>query len=163
MNGLKGGDIMKKFKKIILIFFVLFSIIQLNSTVCLAVEDAQIVGQFAKKDDETKKDSKEDSSKEEDSSSVKGILTPEDYNPKSNEVDPGSKYSKKVGVILGIIRAVGVVISVISLMIIGIRMMTLSIEEKAIYKESLPGYILGVVMVAAFSVIPSIIYNIFFE
>lgn len=128
------------FKRVVLIFFVLFSITQLHNTVCLAAEDVEVVGQFSKV-----------------------IEAPEDYDPKPDEVNPGGKYNKKVGVILGIIRAVGIVTSVIALMIIGIRMMTLSIEEKAIYKESLPGYILGVVMVVAFSVIPSIIYDIFFE
>lgn len=126
-------------KKIVLILFVLVSVIQFNSTVCLATGDGEIVGQFAKI-----------------------IDTPEDYDPKPNEANPGNKYSNKVGIVLGVIRAVGIVVSVISLMIIGIKLMTLSIEEKANYKELLPGYIFGVVLVIAFSVIPSIVYDMFY-
>ena len=158
---------MKKFKRIFLIFVVLISITQLNSTICLAVEDVEMVRQFARVDDGSGGDSKQQGSESEkedaSSTSTKGLLNPKDYDPKPDEVNPGGKYNKKVGVILGIIRAVGIVSSVIALMIIGIRMMTLSIEEKAIYKESLPGYIFGVVMVVAFSVIPSIIYDIFID
>ena len=66
----------------------------------------------------------------------------------------------KASVIVAVIRNVGIVVSVIALMIIGIKAMTGSIEQKADYKKSLPGYILGVIMVIAITVLPSIIYEV---
>ena len=66
----------------------------------------------------------------------------------------------KANVITTVIRNIGIVVSVIALMIIGIREMTASVEEKSIIKQSMPGYILGAVMVGAISFLPSLIYNI---
>ncbi len=66
----------------------------------------------------------------------------------------------KANVITTVIRNIGIVVSVIALMIIGIREMTASAEEKSIIKQSMPGYILGAVMVGAISFLPSLIYNI---
>ena len=44
-------------------------------------------------------------------------------------------------------------------MVIGIREMTASVEEKSIIKQSMPGYIIGAVLVMAMTTLPSIIYN----
>ena len=66
----------------------------------------------------------------------------------------------KVEPIVTVIRTVGIVLSVIALMLIGIKTMTGSIEEKSKYKEALPGYILGVILVAAITFLPTLIYNI---
>ena len=49
--------------------------------------------------------------------------------------------------------------SVVTLMIIGIKQMTASAEEKSILKQAMPGYILGAVMVFAMTVIPTLIYE----
>ena len=71
-----------------------------------------------------------------------------------------SNYINKANIITTVIRNIGIVVSVIALMIIGIREMTASAEEKSIIKQSMPGYILGAVMVGAISFLPSLIYNI---
>ena len=71
-----------------------------------------------------------------------------------------SNYIDKANIITTVIRNIGIVVSVIALMIIGIREMTASAEEKSIIKQSMPGYILGAVMVGAISFLPSLIYNI---
>lgn len=65
----------------------------------------------------------------------------------------------KANIIVTVIRNIGIVISVIALMVIGIKMMTASIEERSILKQALPGYILGVIMIGAITLIPSFIYN----
>lgn len=80
------------------------------------------------------------------------------WNPIS--ADDSEELASKANIIATIIRNVGIVVSVIALMIIGIRTMTASVEEKAVYKQALPGYILGVIMVIAISVIPTIIFNV---
>ena len=35
-----------------------------------------------------------------------------------------------------------------------------SVEEKSAYKEALPGYILGLIMVVAITTIPNLIYSV---
>lgn len=77
---------------------------------------------------------------------------------KDRELD--TELNKKAGIILGVIRAIGMVVSVIILMILGIKQMTASIEEKSIIKQAMPGYILGAIMVFAITWLPSLIYNI---
>lgn len=70
------------------------------------------------------------------------------------------EFFSKANIITSVIRNVGIVISVIALMIIGIREMTASVEEKTIIKQAMPGYILGAIMVGAISFLPTIIFNI---
>ena len=48
----------------------------------------------------------------------------------------------------------------IILMILGIKQMTASIEEKSIIKQAMPGYILGAIMVMAITWLPSLIYSV---
>lgn len=67
---------------------------------------------------------------------------------------------EKVGIILGAINVVGVVISVITLMIIGMRYMLGSVEEKAEYKKTMGTYVLGVFLVVSITTLPNILYNI---
>lgn len=71
-----------------------------------------------------------------------------------------TKIQGKVGPILGIIRNIGIVLSVIFLMIIGVQAMLGSAEERADYKKRLPKYLIGVIVLLAGSVIPQIIYNV---
>lgn len=85
-------------------------------------------------------------------------INPNEYDP-SSHIENETLFVDKVKVVLGFIRIVGIVVSVIVLMIIGIKTMTGSLEEKSHYKQALPGYILGAIMVMAMTTIPSIIYN----
>lgn len=62
--------------------------------------------------------------------------------------------------IIGAIQVVGSLVSVIALIIIGIRYMLGSVEEKAQYKETLGPYILGAGLVFGISNILGIVYNI---
>lgn len=70
---------------------------------------------------------------------------------------------EKANVIASAIRNIGIVVAVIALMVIGIKAMVGSAEEKAEYKKSIPGYLIGVVLVVAMSLIPSIITTIVSE
>lgn len=65
----------------------------------------------------------------------------------------------KVENILGIIRTVGIVVSVVMLMAIGIKYMMGSVEEKADYKQTLKPYIIGAFVLFTGSIIPEIIYK----
>lgn len=61
--------------------------------------------------------------------------------------------------ILGAIQIVGVVASVITLMIIGIKYMLGSVEEKAEYKNTLKPYVIGAFILFTGSFIPNLIYQ----
>lgn len=79
------------------------------------------------------------------------------YNP--GDLTDASELVTKAGVILGIIRNIGVVVGVIGLMAIGIRYMFASIEEKAEYKATMMPYVLGCVLLMAGTVIIDFIYS----
>ena len=84
------------------------------------------------------------------------------YSPE--EVQPvdvaGTEKVKSVGnQIVGIIQTVGVIASVIILMVLGIKYMMGSAEEKAEYKKTLLPYIIGACFVFGASTLTGIIYN----
>lgn len=61
--------------------------------------------------------------------------------------------------ILGIIQVVGTVISVVMLVIIGIKYMLGSIEERAEYKENLKPYLIGAFLIFTGTTVPQLIYR----
>jgi type IV secretory pathway VirB2 component (pilin) len=63
------------------------------------------------------------------------------------------------GKIVGIIQTVGTVIAVVMLLVIGIKYMIGSAEEKAKYKETLLPYVIGAVLIFAASTLVGVIYN----
>lgn len=83
---------------------------------------------------------------------------PEYFKP--GYISPGQEYVSKTREILGVIRNVGILISVLALMLIGIKAMFGSVEEKSEYKQSLVTYVIGVIILAAVTIIPDAIYNI---
>ena len=82
-----------------------------------------------------------------------GTYEPSDLGKEETLVD-------KANVIASAIRNIGIVVAVIALMVIGIKAMVGSAEEKAEYKKSIPGYLLGAVMIAVISLIPSLILTL---
>ena len=83
------------------------------------------------------------------------------FNPKrqANAINT-TQIEDKAQSIVFVIRNIGIVLAVISLMFIGIKEMTASVEEKSKIKQSLPVYILGVIMVVAITCLPSLIYTL---
>ena len=65
------------------------------------------------------------------------------------------------GKILSVVTLIGSVISVIILVVLGIKYMLGSIEEKANYKRTLMPYVIGVFCVFAASTITGILYQVF--
>ncbi len=63
------------------------------------------------------------------------------------------------GKVMGIIQVVGVVISVLVLMVLGVKYMMGSAEEKAEYKKTMIPYIIGAVLIFAASTIANALYN----
>ena len=62
--------------------------------------------------------------------------------------------------ILGVIQIIGIVVSVMMLIVIGIKYMLGSVEEKAEYKETLKPYLIGAFLVFSVTTIPQIIYKL---
>jgi type IV secretory pathway VirB2 component (pilin) len=63
------------------------------------------------------------------------------------------------GKIIGVVRTVGVLVAVVILLILGIKYMMGSAEEKADYKKSMIPYIVGAILVFAASTIAGIVYD----
>ena len=61
--------------------------------------------------------------------------------------------------IVGVVRTVGVVISVVILLVLGIKYMMGSAEDKADYKKSMIPYIVGAILIFASSTIVGIVYD----
>ena len=63
------------------------------------------------------------------------------------------------GTLMGTIQIVGIVVAVIILMVIGIKYMMGSAEEKAEYKKTMIPYIVGAVFIFAASTLANLAYN----
>ena len=61
--------------------------------------------------------------------------------------------------IIAVVRIVGVVVAVVILLILGIKYMMGSAEEKADYKKSMIPYIVGAVLVFASTAIVGVVYD----
>lgn len=70
------------------------------------------------------------------------------------------KFRGMVNTIISIIQTAGSIISVIVLIIIGMRYMFSSVEEKAEYKKTMIGYMIGCIMVFSLVNLLGIIYDI---
>lgn len=77
-----------------------------------------------------------------------------------NPTTPGGTYSSVGNKVIGIIQAVGIIISVIMLMVLGIKYMMGSAEEKAEYKKTFIPYIIGAVLLFAASALAKSIYEL---
>ena len=65
---------------------------------------------------------------------------------------------EKAGIVLGIINVIGIVCSIIILIILGIKYMLGSVEEKAEYKKAILPYIIGFFLLVSATTIPNLIY-----
>lgn len=83
---------------------------------------------------------------------------PDTYSPVRDTEEP--ELLEMGGKILGIINVIGLVVSVITLMIMGIKYMIGSVEEKAEYKRMMMPYLIGAILVFSATTIPNIIYKI---
>ncbi len=71
-----------------------------------------------------------------------------------------TKFSDMVGVILGVVQTIGSLLAVVCLIVLGVKYMMGSIEEKAEYKKTLMPYLLGAIMVFGISNLLKIVYEI---
>lgn len=84
-------------------------------------------------------------------------INPNDYKPSDLKED--TEVIGKGKTIIGAFQAIGSIVSVFALVVIGIKYMIGSVEEKAEYKKTMIYYIIGAIMVFAISNISAVIYN----
>lgn len=133
------------FKCFILILIILFVNITLSVTVYGKTNGPQTYEEFT----ESYKDS------------TQGRINPDDYEsdgPRSGDVASMYKFG---GSIAGVIQIVGTIVSAGAMIIIGIRYVIASADEKAEYKERMFPYFIGAVLLFGASNIVNIIYKIF--
>ena len=82
-----------------------------------------------------------------------------DLNSYKGQAVDSTELTSRASEILGLIQNVGAIISVVMLIIIGIKYMLGSIEEKAEYKETLKPYLIGALLLFSGTTIPQIIYK----
>lgn len=82
---------------------------------------------------------------------------PDDWKPRISNSAETSVYDK-AGIIIGRITVAGTIISVVILVMIGIKYMLGSVEEKAEYKKSLMGYVVGAILLFGILNIVNAIY-----
>lgn len=70
-----------------------------------------------------------------------------------------SGLQNKAGKIMGMLRNIAVIASVIIIMILGVKYMLGSVEEKAEYKKSFMPLIIGIILVVSATSIASFIFN----
>lgn len=84
------------------------------------------------------------------------------------EVKPGdltptygdaTQLTNTAGKIMGMIRNVAIIASVIIIMVLGVKFMLGSVEEKADYKKSFVPLIIGIILVVAATSIATFIFN----
>lgn len=75
----------------------------------------------------------------------------------STETD---KLTSQAGKIMGLIRNISVIAAVIIIMVLGVKYMLGSLEEKADYKKSFMPLIIGIILVVAATSIASFIFGI---
>lgn len=81
-----------------------------------------------------------------------------DWKPGStNSVQNASEFLKFANKIIGGIRIIGSIVSVIALIIIGMKFMLGSVDEKAEYKKTLKPYLIGAVLVFAITTVIGIV------
>lgn len=78
----------------------------------------------------------------------------------SVDLNDGGKLNSVGNTILTLIRTVGIFIAVGILMVLGIKYMMGSAEEKADYKKSMIPYIVGAVLIFASTTIVGIVYDL---
>ena len=71
-----------------------------------------------------------------------------------------AKLKSMTGIVLGVIQIIGTISSVVVLMVLGIKYMLGSVEEKAEYKKNFVPYLVGAVLLFAGTAIPQLIYQI---
>lgn len=90
---------------------------------------------------------------------VFAVSNPSEWDPHPS-VSGGSSFINRAGFVLGWIKYIGIIISVLTLAFIGIKYMFCSVEGKAEYKKTMFPYLVGCFMLMGTSLIIGIIESL---
>ena len=76
------------------------------------------------------------------------------------DAEPSHDFDNVGNSVIKILSTIGMIVSVIALIIIGIKYMIGSLEQKAEYKKTMMPYLIGAIFVFSASIIASIVYNV---
>lgn len=78
----------------------------------------------------------------------------------TTKVPAGPEFNNIGNATVRVLTTIGMVLSVIVLVVLGIKYMMGSVDERAEYKKTLMPYVIGAILIFSASSIASIIYNI---
>ena len=81
------------------------------------------------------------------------------FNPKSDQITE-SELKEKAEIILGVVNVVGIIVSVATIIIVGIKYLLGSVEEKAEYKKTMITYFIGAILIFSITTVSNVLYNI---
>ena len=112
---------------------------------------ASLIGDYKAEEEAAKKEEEE-----------KGVsrIYPGVYKPPSFDRIEGGKVAEMGNLIIGVLRVIGTVISVVVLVVLGLKYMIGSAEERADYKKSMIPYVIGAVIVFAITNLLGIIIDL---
>jgi type IV secretory pathway VirB2 component (pilin) len=88
------------------------------------------------------------------------LINVDDFDPSSSESEStSSTFVSRAGNIFAAIQTIGIVVAVITLIILGIKYMIGSVEERAEYKKTIIPWTVGLILVVSVTSIPSIIVS----
>lgn len=86
-------------------------------------------------------------------------INPDEYKPSDPSLAEDSSVKTIAGKIIGGLQGIGSIVSVLVLVIAGVKYMISSVEEKAEYKQKFIYYVVGSILVFSVSNISALIYN----
>lgn len=89
-----------------------------------------------------------------------GTINPQDFKPGELTASDTAVAFRSAGTIVNAIINVGLVISIVMFMVLGMKYMMGSIEERAEYKKTLMPMVIGTLMIFVSGKIVSVIWNI---
>ena len=87
-------------------------------------------------------------------------VNPDDWKPSNFDGNDMDEVVDEAGIIVSVIRTFGIIVSVVVLLIMGIRYMMGSVEEKAEYKKTMIPYLIGAFMLFGITIILGIFSTI---
>ena len=89
-------------------------------------------------------------------------VNPDDYDPNKNPIQAADydEFFSRAGTVLGTVRSIGAVVSVLGIAILGIRYMLGSLEQKANYKETMVPFVIGIAITVGITTIITIVQEL---
>ncbi len=85
------------------------------------------------------------------------VINTKDYAP--SMIGGGDLFKNKVNFVLGIINLIGTICSVVIIVMVGIKYMLGSVDEKAEYKKTMLNYMIGAFLLFSSTTLPNILYK----